>query len=272
MKKGIKNETVIVFIIGVTLGVTGAGIYAHIRELGQVGKFNDRIAELDREYADRQRDLEDGLGESQRIIEDARAITGRTAASLERSAGNITEAIALTREIYRQIKDLDNILNSRGSGGGVNNMDDRQMIQMVQTGNFPDFETLARQFPGLGARVLGYLGKQAAIELAGMMEAGTDGVQFRQMSGNRKSRGGRRMVTYSVGKGAKYARVSSFPLNLFEGGRKLRSGGKEPARNIIRGKLKGSFSARMEGLIGEAENLIVDDWFNKASKGGIKAL
>jgi hypothetical protein len=145
-------------------------------------------------------------------------------------------------------------------------------LELVETGELPNFEALIKQFPELSARILGYLGKNAAMELEAMMEAGTNGVQFHEMSGNRKSRGGRRMITYSVGKGAKWVRVSSFPLNLFEGGRTLRGGGREAARNIIRGKLKGTFSGRIGGLVHEAENLIVDDWFNKRAKGGMKDL
>ncbi len=140
------------------------------------------------------------------------------------------------------------------------------------TGGLPDFAAMIRTFPGLSARVLAYLGKEAAMELAAMMERGEKGITFRDMDSNRKSRGSRRMITYSIGKGAKYVRISSFPLNLFEGGRKLRSGKREGARNIIRGSLKSAMSGKLQGSIEAAANVIIDDWYNKEAKGAMKTL
>jgi hypothetical protein len=145
-------------------------------------------------------------------------------------------------------------------------------LSIEQEGELVDLKALSRDMPKLAARILAYLGKEAAVELAAMMESGTEGITFRSMCGNRKSFCGRRMITYTVGKGAKWVKVSSFPLNLFEGGRRLRSGAREPARNILRKKLRSNISGRMAELIGEAENLIVDDWFNAEKKGGMKSL
>ena len=138
--------------------------------------------------------------------------------------------------------------------------------------DFPDFRVMLEAFPGLSARMLGYIGKAAAVELAEMMKRGEQGIQFRNMSGNRKSGGGRRMITYSVGRGAKWVRLSSFPLNLFEGGRTLRSGKRENERNILRKTLRGSMQSRLANLIQESQSLIVDDWFNEKKKGGEKFL
>jgi hypothetical protein len=147
-----------------------------------------------------------------------------------------------------------------------------KIIDLEQEGELPDIAELERTLSQITARILGYLGKEAAVELARMMESGEEGITFRSMRGNRKSSGGRRMITYSLGKGLKYVRVSSFPLNLFEGGRGLRSGERENARNIIRGKLRSNVSGRIAGLLEGAEKLIIDDWFNANKKGGIKHL
>lgn len=137
-------------------------------------------------------------------------------------------------------------------------------------GNLPDLEAMANQFPQFAARILGYVGKETAVEFAQMMERGEKGIQYRSMRGNRKSEGGRRMITYSVGKGVKFVRVSSFPLNFFEGGRALRSGKREGARNILRGSLKSVMSGKLPGTVNDAANMIVDDWFNKRAKEGRK--
>ena len=145
-------------------------------------------------------------------------------------------------------------------------------VKLEQSGDLPDFEALIKSIPELNARILGYIGKEAAVELGSMMETGAEGIKFRDMVGNRKSRGGRRMVTYSIGKGLKWVSISSFPLNLFEGGRMLRSGVREPARNIIRGRLKSNITGRLSSVINSAEKMIVDDWFNEKAKGGLRQI
>jgi hypothetical protein len=148
-------------------------------------------------------------------------------------------------------------------------------IELEKEGMLPDILALSRQVPRLAARILGFLGKEAAVEL---YEGYLEKPKFfrsditRSASGTPHGPSGRRVVTYSVGKGVKWVRVSSFPLNLFEGGRKLRSGAQEAPRMILRGKLKSAISGQMPGLLNEAEKLIVDDWFNSRHKGGMRTL
>ncbi len=139
------------------------------------------------------------------------------------------------------------------------------------SGGLPDFSAMIRTCPELSARVLAYLGKEAALELAAMMGRGEKGITFRNMDGSRKSRGGKRMISYSVGRGAKWVKISSFPLNLFEGGRTLRSGRREGARNIIRGSLRSAMSGRLQGSVEAAASTIMDDWYNKNAKGALKS-
>ena len=146
-------------------------------------------------------------------------------------------------------------------------------IYIDKAGEFPDFDAYFKAFPRLSARLLGYIGKEAAVELAGMMERGTQGVTFRNMDRNRKAKGGsRRMITYSIGRGLRWVAISSFPLNFFEGGRMLRSGKREAPRKIIRNKLRSGFSGRLQSVIQNADKLIVDDWFNDRKKGGIRTI
>ena len=145
-------------------------------------------------------------------------------------------------------------------------------IELQEAGTFPDFQALFKAFPRLSARILGYIGKQAAVTLADMMVRGERGITFRNMNANRRGPGGRRMITYSVGRGAKWVAVSSFPLNFFEGGRRLRSGKREAPRKILRGTLRQTMSARMSSAVEGAQNLIVDDWFNDSKKGGTRRL
>jgi hypothetical protein len=140
----------------------------------------------------------------------------------------------------------------------------------------PDLMALSRQVPRLAARILGFLGKEAAMELYDNYLSGQDftfNVPItRSASGSPRGPSGKRVVSYSIGKGLKWVRVSSFPLNLFEGGRKLRSGAREAPKKILRGKLKSALSGQIPGLLGRAEKLIIDDWFNDRHKGGMRDL
>jgi len=142
-------------------------------------------------------------------------------------------------------------------------------------GELPDFRALLAAFPELSARVLGYIGKRAAMQLYEEHLRGQD-IEFHPAShsstGVPEGKSFRRMVTYSVGRGLKWVAVSSFPLNLYENRRQLRRGD-AARRGILRRNFKSSLSTRTASYIAEAENLIVDDWFNseKRRKGTVVA-
>jgi septal ring factor EnvC (AmiA/AmiB activator) len=109
------------YFIVFALGCLAAGVYAHIRQLEQVGHSNDRITELQREHDQRQRELEIRLGESERIIEGAREAVKRTGTSLAGDARNIREASRIIGDLYLQIAEIDRVLtggDSPGGGGG----------------------------------------------------------------------------------------------------------------------------------------------------------
>jgi len=135
-------------------------------------------------------------------------------------------------------------------------------------------EALFLSFPELSARVLGFIGKQATKQLYEEHLQGQD-IEFhnvtRSGSGLPRSKSGRRLAGYSIGRGLKWVAVSSFPLNLYEKRRQLRSGDSE-RRGILTKKLEGGLSGRMSNYIAEADNLIVDEWFNSSKKGGIKTI
>jgi hypothetical protein len=146
-------------------------------------------------------------------------------------------------------------------------------FEMIQTGSLPDFNVLAKQFPELSARIMGYIGHKASIVLYDEYLSGQS-LNYRPAgfspSGVPLSSRGRRMVAYSISKDAKRATLTSFPLNFFEQGRLLRSGRREPAKRI----LTGSFSARISSQLGELANegadIIFNDWAEK--NGGDKQL
>jgi len=108
---------IIIYIVGFAVGVLGAGLLWNLLQSRQAGKFDERIAELTVEYEQRQREIESGLSDARRIISDARGVVESAAESLGRTTANITEAIAIIREIREQIQDLDYILNGGSAGG-----------------------------------------------------------------------------------------------------------------------------------------------------------
>lgn len=144
------------------------------------------------------------------------------------------------------------------------------LVQAEQAGEFPDIRTYFDAFPELSVRILGYIGKQAAMQLFEENMQGQHGITVeakqRGSHGSPKGKLGRRLVTYSIGRGLKWVAVSSFPLNLYENRRQLRRGDAE-RRGIIRRKLSSGLSGRLDTYIAEADRLIVDDWYINRKKG-----
>lgn len=105
------------------------------------------------------------------------------------------------------------------------------------SGKWVDFSGLAKQFPKVSYRLLGAVGSKAAHNLYDDDLQGQKGITFRSHRTNKGlpvDRAGRQMVGYGVAKSGKYVKVRSYPLNLFENGRKLRSGRRESGRHILR--------------------------------------
>jgi len=136
------------------------------------------------------------------------------------------------------------------------------------------FRALLRSFPEMSARILGYVGKQAAMQLYEEHLQGQDielHPVLRGSSGSPKGRSGRRLVTYAVGRNLGWVSVSSFPLNLYEEREQLRRGDAE-RKGILRRKFASGLSGRVASYIAGAENLIVDDWFNDRKEDGMRHL
>jgi hypothetical protein len=149
------------------------------------------------------------------------------------------------------------------------------MASLIIDGSIPDFALIAKQFPLISARVLGYIGFTGARLLYRSHFRGQD-IQYRPAgtsgSGAPLDRKGRRMVSYSISKNATRVKISSYPMNLFEGGRKLRGGGIDNSRkNIIRGKFKSEYSSQIPALTDTALNNMFEntkEWETKWTHNG----
>jgi hypothetical protein len=82
---------------------------------------------------------------------------------------------------------------------------------------------------------------------------------------------GRRLVSYSIGKGLKWVAVSSFPLNLYEKRKQMRKGDAK-RKGILLKKFSSGLSGRISTLQSDVAEYIIDDWFNDRKKGGIRRI
>jgi hypothetical protein len=184
----------------------------------------------------------------------------------------------------------------------------KAQLEFNFSGELPDFRQLMASFPELSARILGYVGKQAATQLFEEHLQGQDidvqnfyygstgmprgaggilrrryapidpglekldrsiGVQRKRQSTEMyRTRAGRPLVFYEIGKGLKHVRVGSSVLNLFENGRKLRGGGFEAGRGILK-KFKANLSGRLQEYINEAERVVLKNgWWKEGEYEG----
>lgn len=100
--------------------------------------------------------------------------------------------------------------------------------------NLEVFNALAANMPELNARFLAAIGAKAKGILRKKYLSG----QKLDLTAYPTDKLGRRTITYSVRKGRGDVRIYSYPVNLFEKGRRLRSGARESGKYIITKHLK----------------------------------
>lgn len=111
------------FLVGLAVGCFATGLWSHFRGIEQARYFDERTAELNRQYDRRQRELEGNNRELTNLIGDAGAITQRTADNLARAAENRGEASAIIADLYKANQNLDRLFTGGGAGGGPGGVD-----------------------------------------------------------------------------------------------------------------------------------------------------
>jgi hypothetical protein len=124
---------------------------------------------------------------------------------------------------------------------------------------FDFMRKLVEIFPQVRAQMLGYVGKEGKTNLKTKLLSGQS-LNLRKYPEDKR---GRRTVGYSINRRADMVSISSYPVNLFERGRRLRGGKKEPARNIIRGRLKGIMQSDLQRILDEFDNKFLDKEMKK---------
>jgi len=108
-------------------------------------------------------------------------------------------------------------------------------------------------FPDLSGRFLALVGKRARTILKRDLLSG----QEIDLTAFPVDRLGRFTVASDVNRARNAVKIYSYPANLFEKGRLLRSGRREAGKEIITGKLRRAVSAGMADYINEFENRIL---------------
>lgn len=137
------------------------------------------------------------------------------------------------------------------------------ILKMELTGNFDFMRTLQKAIPELNARILGFVGKEGKGTLYKKLLKGQEGVTLRKAPVDKMNR---RTYSYDLGRGAKHVRISSYPFNLFESGRRLRNGKREAGRHIVGRKFKTYFMAELQSVVNKADNKILQTELDKVMK------
>jgi hypothetical protein len=121
---------------------------------------------------------------------------------------------------------------------------------------FESVSYLGRILPEVRARALGWVGRKGAGLLYDNFLSGqSGGIRLK----NKKDVKGHRTVSYSIGRQARYVKISSYPMNLFETGRFLRSipRRREQGKHIILGKFKSLMDNQLQSIIDQFDEKVL---------------
>jgi hypothetical protein len=119
--------------------------------------------------------------------------------------------------------------------------------------NLEPIKKLVQIFPDLRGRLLALIGSKARRALKENYLSGQE-LTLRAFP---KDKRGRYTITSNVNKSRNQVVIYSYPVNLFEFGRKLRSGEMELGKNIITGKLKAFVMSNIGTYVKEFEDEIL---------------
>ena len=127
------------------------------------------------------------------------------------------------------------------------------------------FRKLLTIFPDLNGGYLAYIGKRGRQIMKNKYFAGQELDYSKQkiQQGFPIDKTGRRTITSNVNKRRRFVTLASYPMNLFERGRTLRSGRREAPKKVITGKLKREVATNMQRYATQYENRFL----KKALKG-----
>ena len=121
-------------------------------------------------------------------------------------------------------------------------------------GTFDSVVQIGRILPEVRARALGWVGARGTQLLYNSFLQG-QAIFLR----SKRDRKGRRTVSYSVGKRAETVSISSYPMNLFEYGRTLRSGRREGGKHVITGKFRALMNSSLQSMVNAFDAKVLEE-------------
>lgn len=121
-------------------------------------------------------------------------------------------------------------------------------IKMEVTFRMGGLATLIKSWDSYRVTFLHDIAKQGRLTLKGQLLSGQE--IYLKKDKNKK---GYDNIRSRVGRGGNSAYITSAPTNLFERGRTLRSGAKEPGKYIITRKLRALVDANMDNYVMQFE-------------------
>jgi hypothetical protein len=122
---------------------------------------------------------------------------------------------------------------------------------------FDSVTQIGRVLPEVRARALGWVGARGTELLYNNFLSG----QAIKLKSTRDKKG-RRTVSYSVGRRAETVSISSYPMNLFEFGRLLRSGRRESGKHVITGKFRALMSSNLQSTVDAFDQKVLEGIVN----------
>ena len=120
------------------------------------------------------------------------------------------------------------------------------------TYNLEGIKKLQKQLPSVNAMYLRIIGKDASTMLKKNYLSGQE-LDLRTYPRDSQ---GRNTVAYELNKKMTAVRIYSYPVNLFETGRKLRNGRHEAGKYIITKKLKDDVDSKMTAYVAKYERIL----------------
>lgn len=111
---------------------------------------------------------------------------------------------------------------------------------------------LTSMIPGVSGTYLGIIGKDARLMLKKKYLSGQE-IDLRVYPLDKRKY---HTVTSQISKNNSFVRIYSYPVNLFEKGRKLPNGQREPGKFIITKKLKSDVNSKMAGYKSTFERVL----------------
>jgi hypothetical protein len=122
---------------------------------------------------------------------------------------------------------------------------------------FSEIYNIRYLFWEVKARALGWVGARGQELLFDTYLTGRE-LKYKSTDSYTRDVRGYKKVGHYIGKMAGYVAITSYPINLFEYGRKLRNGTRQPGKNILTGKFRQLMANKLQSMVDHFDKTVVD--------------